>query len=201
MTATGTYPIERAGYVLEVPPQKPSLEMLAYAYLRFAQQDLLESIFWQQHPVLGIREYLDWASKIAVLGCYARRIDPIVEPHPSLAGLGVIQTMSEVGGYRRLEVGVMFFREFQRHNIPELFCWEMARWCFCDQRANMIYGVVAGPNRAMRLLSRRMGFVEETVRGLAFWKGKPVRGHIYSMSREEWEEKRGGRTEQWNYKS
>jgi len=176
------------GYVLEVPWTKPNEELLAYTYLRFQQEKLLDVIFYEKWPVFPIRDFLDWCQKINILGCYVQ--GPGLDR--TLAGIGIVERISQTGYFRRMAIGVGFFREYQRHGIPEAFCDELEDWCFIEAQANVIYGVTPEHNKSMIRFARRMRFHEETLRLSASWKGQPVTGHIFSRTEAEWKCRRAG---------
>jgi len=182
-------------YLLDVPAEKPNPELLAFAYLRFAEQGLLERIFHNYYPVIRLKQFLDWAETVNILGCYVRR--PILDPQPLLAGLGFVNHVAQVGDLKRVEVGVGFLREYQRHGLPERFCAEMLAWCFA-RGAGIVYGTTPEHNHAMIRFARRMGFRSERVRGIVAWQGKACDGIVYSMTREEWEGRYGIRRQQFD---
>ena len=170
--------------ILEVPKAKPPADVLAYAFLRLTQEGLRDVVFYDQ-PGITVVEYLVWCASINVLGCYIRR--PLVDSPPVLVGLGFINKLTEINGYRRGEVGMFFFREYWGRKLTQEFCEKMLDWCFQDANLDAVYGISPVNNRLAVAFSRRMGFHQVgPIPKFCTWKGKPADGMISVMTREEW---------------
>lgn len=188
--------INQIGAVLELRRDIGD-EMLAVAYFRMKSEGLLATVFYDCYPAIGLRDFLEWHQKIIYLGCFARRLDPILDKGPELAGLGWINKQSEVNGFRRGEVGMVFWKEWRNHHrphIPTEFCEQLLDFCFDKDGANLdiVYGASPVFNRASVRFGESIGFkVEGTISGLAAWYGKPCPAVVMSLSREEWLQRKG----------
>lgn len=174
--------------IFEVPRSKPPEELRAYAYLRLREEGLLENLLWERWPPMGVREFLEWTDRIVMLGCYLRR--PTSDTDPTLAGFGIVGKVQEIGEYRKLEIGMAFFREFQRRHIAERFTEELLDYCFIDAEADFIYGVSPLHNRAAIRFGQRLGLQQTIIPGFAWWRGQSADAMYSWMSKGDWRARR-----------
>ncbi len=163
-----------------------SAEMLAYAYMRFRQEDLLKFIFYEGQP--GIRWFLEKYQELATLGCF-EQVEG--QENANLLGIGWlnVQTSGEEVYMKRCEMGMAFFRGVSPWKALE-FDRIMIEWAFNHLGIAAMYGTTPEKNPTVLACLRRLGFeMFGPIPSYALWEKKPCGVFISAMTKEEWEER------------
>jgi RimJ/RimL family protein N-acetyltransferase len=177
LTPTPTYSLETYSEIGE--------DLVATAYLRLKAEGLLPIVFYQ--GPISLAGFLDWyrnpTSKF--LGCFAR--PDLDKSKLELCGLGWIQSISTVGGVKRGETGMVFFRNWQSHGYPREWTRQMLDFSFGPLGMDYLYGTTPEENVVAVRFSRQMGFRQfGPIPGYCNWNGQPSGAIISAMSKEEW---------------
>lgn len=169
---------------------RPSEELLATAYLTFKHQGMAETVWHQGHTPL-LSEFLKWGSQSN--NCiYACMVEKLGEESIILAGLGFTVSITPVSfeeGKQEMkaEVGMAFFKEFQRDGLPEEFCEMCIDHGFESLNLLAMYGTTPMPNRVARFFHAKCGFTDIGVfPHYTSWQGKVCDASITVLTREEW---------------
>lgn len=157
---------------------------LALAYLNFERDGSLEKIFHEKPA--GLRWFLDSFSKdtIDVLAC--SKLDE--GGTPRLCGLGWINRFDNLTTHLKVDVGHGFFREYQKHGWPQVWCQLCLEYVFSRLNADVAYGVTPEPNRAAVIFARRLGFeMHGPLPMFTSWEGRPCAAYVETMTKEQWQ--------------
>lgn len=188
-----------AGRVLTYVNPIISDELLAAAYLRMQAERHLETVF-HDGPI-GLIDFVQWGQRNLVVPGFARADD-----QSDFAGLGWVVGTKKLGdpvdGVTPLvgEVGMVFFHEFQKFDIPARLAAQMLDIAFGTilnprygaARYLALYGTTPVKNRTAKIFLEKMGF--EKVGALpqyVNWRGSPGDAVVSYMSKQMWEEKHG----------
>jgi RimJ/RimL family protein N-acetyltransferase len=171
--------------------------LLATAYLRFEIEGQLHHIYHRSVP--SLREFLDYHlnPRNVWLACMIRPILDNGEPDETriaLAGLGWINTITDVtpdGKYKKAEVGMAFFREYQKRGIAGEFTEMLTDYAFDIPGVEALFGTTPEPNRAALIFGRRMGFTQLPPLPLyTCWEGKPCAAIVSYLTKDSWMNRR-----------
>jgi len=186
-------PVSRSGHTIQrgdiyswgdirVVP-RPSDKMLAFAYLRFDREKLLDRIFYEGVP--SISWFLQKYAEIQCFACY--RVTGNDQDEIELFGLGWVGAQETLAnGWKKGEVGMAFFRKTE-HRLTVDGSKLMLEYVFEELDFDVLYGTTPEQNPAAVAHARRLGFdIHGPVEGYCTWQGKPCGAMISSITRERW---------------
>ena len=163
-------------------------ELLAVAYLRMQQEELLPMFFWEKPPTL--RAFLDWCAQpnSVVVGVFLETIAPTLDaPKVELVGLGCIHSIRSMGGKRHGDTSEVFFREFQAMGITGEAGRALLRFAFTECKMDALYGITPCKNLAAVRFMRWVGFKAfGPIPELCCWDGENCDGWISVLTRSMW---------------
>jgi hypothetical protein len=176
----------RTGWVyqwddLYLSPDPPE-DILIELYVKWKSSGVLD-LLWYGEPV-SVQFFLNWFSRPGTntLGCYWK---PEGKPHV-VSGLCWINSTSQIGQFKRAEVGMGFLR----HEPPSRLirygqmCCE---WGFEHRGLECILGTTPIRNRVAAAYGKRIGFkVSGEVEGMCIWAGQLESVVIQSLAKERW---------------
>jgi RimJ/RimL family protein N-acetyltransferase len=161
--------------------------LMASAYLRLESEGLLDTFFYAGIPSLS--DFLGWMKRTdcRYLGGFVRSdVQPL---DVELAGIGYVWSIQGPPGGRRADVGMAYFRKFQRTMVPLDLTRKMLDVCFEQLDLSVLYGISPEPNPLSWRFGERLGF---TVTGpfpnYGQWHGKPAAARILYLEKSRWEE-------------
>ena len=161
-------------------------DLLAAAYLRFKQEGLLPTYYHNYFPEITLRQFLDFhrLPRVEYLGCF---LQDQATGRIELAGEGVINQSREYGGDRICEVGLGYFREFQKPRITTEFTEMLLDYVFIERGYAGCYGVSPIQNPTIHRFAKRMGFrVHGPLPFFVGWHGLSSSAYLYEMTAFDW---------------
>jgi hypothetical protein len=162
---------------------RPSDKMLAFAYLRFDREKLLDRIFYEGVP--SLTWFLQKYQEIPCLACY--RVTGKGQADIELFGLGWIGMQETlVSGWKKGEIGMAFFRKTDPRLVRD-GSKLMLEYAFEGMGFDVLYGTTPEGNPAAIAHARRMGFeMHGPLEGYCTWQGVPCGAMLSVMTRERW---------------
>lgn len=163
-------------------------ELLACAYLRMRQEGLLSVVYYLGDPTL--REFLDWHRnpRNIYLGAFHTPIFASGEEGAvQLAGIGWLNSITDLGSHRKAEVGMIYFREFWGNGLPMEWTEMMLDFAFQEAGIGVVYGCTPTQNPLARRFAKALGMREfGPVPKYCAWRGQPSDAWFFSLTKEEW---------------
>lgn len=174
----------RCGNLLVLPLQGPGADVfLAKAYLQFAAEKTLPSIFYER--VRSLTEFLNWGldKNNIFLGAFLGA--PGDEAGTRFCGISWINKPVAMGGDKtKSEIGMGFFR----HTPALPFGRLMLHWLFDHLDLDVLFGTTPVQNQLAIRYSKRLGFdVSTTLKDYTTWEGQLTAVTISRLSREMWD--------------
>ena len=174
---------------------KPNIgdDMIAVAYLRMKAEGLIPVIFYEGDP--GLRWFLDWFHRTDTV-CYGCFLSPRVdtgENQTQLCGLLWVDTIITLAsGHKKANSGVMFFRDYQKGNLPLQFGELVLDAVFSDLKIDVLWGTTPVPNRIAKLFTMRLGYKYlPPCPMFCSWEGKVCDAAVCYLTKQMWQEQRG----------
>lgn len=166
---------------------RPHEDILAAAYLKFKLEKRLDFIWHESGGAPSLTWFLEWCRQPGTI-LYAGFLGMEGSDNLDLAGLGWVTSKRKVDTEDYIaEVGMGFFTDFQRNNLPVEFCEMMLDHAFEHLKLIAAYGTTPVPNSAAIRFTRKMGF--KFLCNAPFyssWQGKPCDCQISVMTRQDW---------------
>lgn len=161
-------------------------ELLAYTYMRFKNEKLLDILFYEREYSLleFVKKYME--DSTSTLACM---IWPNGKSEDAqLAGIGWINEFTKLGlNHARANCGMAFFRGFSEPDILVRFAQIMIEWAFDILAIDALHGVTPAPNRAAVMFSRKCGFqVVGPLEAGTTWRGKLCPIYLSGMAKTRW---------------
>ena len=168
---------------LSVVPH-PSDYTLAFNFIRFEKEGLLDTIFHEWVPPLEWILHKYKQPENTVLGLTVQE-DGIWKQ----AGLAWIDRLvSSTQILKRADVGAALFREF--HGRPFEVAVPLMHlatdWAFREMNFDTIGGVTPVPNKSMAVILRRVGYRQCRVEQYTTFRGLACDGIISTMTKDRW---------------
>ncbi len=163
-------------------------DLLATAYLRFKQEGILETIYYERVPSLC--EYLSQVMKPEhiSIGCFVdRRGDG---KFWDFMGVCWVFDRQELGnGQYKAETGFGFFKDAASSSLEKVQLAKLGIYAtFSTFNIDVLFGTTPTENRAARRFARAVGFdmAPAPIKNFISWEGALSDAWISSLTKKDW---------------
>lgn len=162
------------------------VDLIATAYLQMKREGVLAMFYYEADPGLAKFLAIMTAAGLTALGCFVKRADGLTA---DLVGIGQVAVPIEMAnGQKKAEIGVAFFKDWQRRSVTATLCRMMLEWTFDRTDIDYLFGTTPEKNPAMLRFLEYLGFgrTSEPIPHYATWHGVPCGVYPSWMSSETW---------------
>lgn len=161
-------------------------ELLAYAYHRFKEDELLPILFYENHQSMLHFVYQYMQDNVSTLAAWYDDGSGT----PKLCGMGWINEFIKMGpDHLRCNSGMGFFRRQKDDPALDLVMYGqmMIEWAFDHLNIDAMHGVTPAKNRAALAFSRKCGFnLSGPIEAGTVWKGELCDVYMSSVTKKRW---------------
>lgn len=170
----------------------PTTKILAIAYLEMEKEGILDTVF---HEVPIDIEYFigEYKKNKVILACFVQTKNTgDAAKDLEFAGLAWFNATWKLGdsGMNKAEVGIFFFKRFQKRRWTLTLSAMCAEWVFDHLPVYALFGTTPEPNKAACYFFRALGFDSVgPLRDYTTYPGVkgPVAVYISHMNKDDWQ--------------